>query len=247
MLLDKEQRIGATVLLSIAFVVWVVVSLWPQEPVPNIPQQDSRQAKHIRDSLRRDSIRMAKEARWQHYKDSTREADSIRFVLWTQERQARYDSFRIADSLWRDSVGWHKARVLKKDTVLNLNTADTTELTLIRGIGPYTARRIVRYRESLGGFYSTSQLTDEPLSDLRLDSVIPSFFVTTDRLRTLPVNSCSPDQLSAHPYLRHSQAKAIYHLRRQRVRLNSIEELRSLPELTPTDISRIAPYLSFEY
>ena len=36
---------------------------------------------------------------------------------------------------------------IKKDTILNLNTADTIELCYIRGIGTYTAKNIVRYRK----------------------------------------------------------------------------------------------------
>ena len=149
-------------------------------------------------------------------------------------------------ALWRDSVGWRFAKRIKKDTILDLNRCDTTELQYIRGIGHPTAIQIIRYREQLGGFYSPEQLKDEYLSSYRLDTLLTHFTADTNDVLVLPVNSCSIDRLKNHPYLRYNQAKAIYVLRRQRIRLQSIDDLRSLPEMTEDDLRRLAPYLSFE-
>ena len=62
----------------------------------------------------------------------------------------------------------------------------------------------------------------------------------------MDVNKCSIDRMQRHPYIRYEQAKAIYTLRRKKVRLESIEDLRALPELTEEELVRMAPYLSFE-
>ena len=37
---------------------------------------------------------------------------------------------------------------------LELNTADSSALVRIRGIGPYYASKIIKYRQRLGGFYA---------------------------------------------------------------------------------------------
>ena len=244
-MLAKEQYIGATVLLVLTLAVWLYVVMMPQQPLPEatLPNQDSIRA--IRDSLRRDSIRQVREARWQHYKDSCKQADDARFAAWNAERKARYDSFFLADSLWRDSVGLFLVRHEKKDTILDLNTADTTELMYIRGIGPYKARQIVRYREQLGGFYSPSQLTDEALSRLQLDSLVGCFIADTNAIQTIPVNTCSLERLSRHPYLRYEQAKAIYLLRRRSIRINNLSELKQAG-LSDDELLRIRYYLRFE-
>ena len=153
----------------------------------------------------------------------------------------------MADSLWRDSVGWHfAAKHIKKDTILDLNHCDTTDLQFIRGIGPYAARQIVRYRKALGGYYSPTQLTDEYFAKLRLDTLLQHFTVDTTVIRPIPVNTASINDLQRHPYIRYSQAKAIYTLRRQRLSLRSVADLRALHELTDEDIRRLAPYLQFE-
>ncbi|MBQ7631255.1 MAG: helix-hairpin-helix domain-containing protein [Paludibacteraceae bacterium] len=251
-MLAKEQYIGAGVLLVIIVATWLYVALGPHQRGTEYEQALMEQQR-VLDSLRQDSIAQVRarrdslrEARWQHLKDSFDAVDSLRFKQWATKRQARYDSARLADSLWRDSVGLSYKRAVKKDTILDLNTADTTELQYIRGIGQYKAKRIIAYREQLGGFYSTEQLGDEDLRELGLDSLRRFFAVTTDSLRTMDVNRCSVSTLSRHPYLRYTQAKAIYQLRRQRINLRSIEDLRVLSELDSTDIARLQYYLRFE-
>lgn len=251
MLLEKSQRIGIAILLTIAFIAWLTVALWPVKQ-PDIPDQTPparRTWEQRKDSMRRaDSIRYAEWAaeREQRY-DSFRLADSLRRAEWKRIRKQQYDSFRIADSLWRDSVGWHFAsKHIKKDTVLDLNHCDTTELQFIRGIGPYAARQIVRYREDLGGYYSPTQLTDEYFSKLRLDTLLAHFTADTSAIQPIPVNTASVNTLQRHPYIRYSQAKAIYTLRRQHITLRSIQDLRTLPELNDSDLRRLTPYLLFE-
>ena len=254
MLFAKEQRIGASILCGIALVAWLVVAIWPslneesplQEPSPVAPKKSWEERK---DSIRQaDSMRYAQWAaeREQRY-DSFHMADSIRRAEWKKERLKWRDSARVADSLWLDSVGiaYFTPRV-KKDTVLDLNHCDTAELMLIRGIGRYTAVQIVRYREHLGGYYSTLQLTDEVFEKLSLDTLLCHFTADTTAIRHLRINTCSAQHLARHPYLRYEQAKAIYDLRRKRVRISSLDELRGLPQLTDDDLRRLKPYISFE-
>jgi len=252
MILAKEQRIAAAVLFGTALMAWFIVALWPSRQLPPPePQQTTpkRSWEERKDSMRRaDSLRYVQWAqeREQRY-DSFRLADSLRRAEWKTIRQQQYDSFRLADSLWRDSVGWHYAAShVKKDTILDLNHCDTTELQYIRGIGRYTAVQIVRYRERLGGFYSTEQLKDEALNRCRLDTLLTHFTVDTNDIQRIDINRCTTDALQRHPYIRYEQAKAIYQLRRKKLRLSSLDDLRALPEWTDDELRRIAPYLRFE-
>ena len=226
MILAPEQRKAGAILLGLALVAWIVMAVWPV-------QEDEEEKKPTKKpwAERRDSIM----------------ADSIRHEQWKIERQARWDSMRKADSLWRDSVGvpYFMPRV-KKDTVLDLNHCDTAELQLIRGIGRYTAVQIVQYRERLGGFYSPEQLKDEVFEKLSLDTLLYRFTADVEAVQRMDVNQCSIDRLQRHPYIRYEQAKAIYTLRRKKVRLESIEDLRALPEMTEEEIQRVSPYLRFE-
>ena len=140
----------------------------------------------------------------------------------------------------------------KRDTILNLRTADTTELQKIRGIGSYRAKQIVRYREQLGGFVAINQLKEikalEPLfsDSLSADSLLLHFFIDSAMVEPLYVNHLRPEMLQRHPYIRFEQAKAIYELRRKKIRLDSIQQLYRLDCFKPEDLERLAPYLHFE-
>ena len=251
MLLAKEQRIAAAMISCIALAIWVAIAMWPsRQPTWPDPQESTPKRS------------------WEERKDSMRHADSLRYAQWAAEREQRYDSFRLADSirraerrtelllfrdsarkadsLWRDSMGIRYTKRIKKDTILDLNRCDTTELQFIRGIGPYTAAQIVRYRKQLGGFYSTAQLADPIFSKWHLDSLSSHFTTNPEDIRRININTCSIAILQRHPYLRYEQAKAIYTLRRKNLKLHSIDDLCNLPELTSEDLERLAPYLSFE-
>ena len=163
-------------------------------------------------------------------------------------------SHRMADSLFRDSL--QKAGILpkyrheKRDTVLDLNQADTSQLQLIRGIGPYVASEIVRYRRELGGYASVNQLHELAHSDSRLmalDTMTNRFVVTTDSIQPLGVNSSSLRALTNHPYLSFSQAEALYTYRRKHGKFKNMQEVWSLLNLSSEEeIERLRPYLSLE-
>ena len=151
---------------------------------------------------------------------------------------AKVDSARM-DSLppWRS---------IKKDTILNLRTADTTELKMIRGIGSYRAKMIVRYCEQLGGYARVEQMLEaRGMDKVVADSILPHFYIDSVIVNKMPVNKMRPELLQRHPYLNFEQAKAIYEYRRKHIRIKSAEELKKIKELGPKDIEKIVIYLDF--
>lgn len=153
------------------------------------------------------------------------------------------DSARI-DSVHMDSLPKWKSP--KKDTILNLRTADTTELKLIRGIGSYRAKMIVRYREQLGGYTRVEQIMEaRGMDKVIADSILPHFYIDSVVVNKIPINHIRPEVLQRHPYLNFEQAKAIYEYRRKHIRIKSAEELKKIKGLSPTDIEKILIYLDF--
>lgn len=155
------------------------------------------------------------------------------------------------DSLRVDSVYTHTDSLPKwpekKDTILNLRTADTTELKMIRGIGSYRAKQIVRYREQLGGFVSVEQLLEvKGMEDLASDSILQHFVLDSVTVQQMNVNQAGVQRLAQHPYLRFEQAKALYELRRKKIRLHSIQDLEAIECIDAKTLEKIAPYLNFD-
>ena len=145
-----------------------------------------------------------------------------------------HDSSQLADM--RHSV--------KKDTVLELNSCDTAELRLLRGIGSFTAGSIVRYRRELGGYVNVNQLKE--IENIKADSLLCFFVVDTSLVQPIKVNSASVERLARHPYISFSQAKDIYTLRREMLRLESSDILIEKGILTENQRERLQHYLDFE-
>lgn len=132
-------------------------------------------------------------------------------------------------------------------TVVELNSADTTILKKVPGIGSTFARRIVKYRELLGGFYSVSQLREVyGIDEERYNAMKSWFSANVSLIRHLRVDEMSIKELSKHPYINYKQARVIERLRKQKGKLSGWENLELLEEFTETDKERLTPYLSFE-
>lgn len=135
----------------------------------------------------------------------------------------------------------------KKDTVLELNSADTTELQYIRGIGSYYANQIVRYRQQLGGYYKVEQLREIiSLEDSAYTAMARHFIVDTTQIQRIKVNTASVERLKRHPYINFYAARSIYETRRNSFQLNDISELSDKDDLPADVLEKLRPYLSFE-
>lgn len=131
----------------------------------------------------------------------------------------------------------------KPGKFVDLNTADTTELMRIPGIGPVRAKHIVEYRQSLGGFHSIAQVHEAYDLPEHLGDWV---HISKPMIEPLHVNKAALAKLNSHPYLTFYQARAIVELRRREGRIRSARQLLFLEEFTEEDIARLAPYLSFE-
>ena len=125
---------------------------------------------------------------------------------------------------------------------ININTADTTELQKIPGIGSYYAKMIIRYRDRLGGFAAAEQLNE---IDGIPESALAFIHIDANHIHKLDINKLNLNQLRKHPYLNFYQAKEICDYRRQRGPIKSLEELKLLKDFPPAEIERLTPYISF--
>lgn len=123
-----------------------------------------------------------------------------------------------------------------------LNTADTTALKSIPGIGPYFARKIVQYGERLGGYVNIDQLDE--IEDFPLES--KQYLVIQDaQPKKLNINQLSLNELKRHPYINYYQARAIEDYRRLHGPLKSLNDLRLSKDFPPKAIERLMPYVAY--
>ena len=133
---------------------------------------------------------------------------------------------------------------LSKGQTVSLNTADTTALKRIPGVGSYYASRIADYRYKLGGFTSADQMleADEGVPVEAMDYVQ----VDASKIKKIDINHATKAQLVRHPYIRIYRATDIWQYRHNFGPLRSIDDLRQLPSFTEADIERLRPYLEFK-
>lgn len=129
-------------------------------------------------------------------------------------------------------------------TVVQLNEADTVALKHIPGIGSYYARKIVQYRERLGGFVHVSQVAEIE----GLPAGITRWFAVEVQPapRRIRINHATFKELVRHPYLSYEQTKVVVNHIRRYGPLRSWRDLRLYTEFSDTDFRRLAPYVVFD-
>jgi competence protein ComEA len=129
--------------------------------------------------------------------------------------------------------------------IFNLNEADTATLEKINGIGPVLAKRIVKYRNILGGFIKPEQLKEiYGLDSIVADRVIKASFVSGD-VKQININGASESELDVHPYINKAMAKAIVTYRFQHGKFKSVDEIRNIVLLSPVT-DKVIPYLKID-
>ena len=134
---------------------------------------------------------------------------------------------------------------VKQITLINLNTADTTEFMKIYGIGAFYAKQIIRYREKLGGYFTKEQLLEVwKMTPEAYDKIKDHIFISEKDVKRIDINSVTIEELKAHPYLNWNKANSIIKMRIQRNGFKNIEELKESVLIDTETYEKLFPYLS---
>lgn len=165
-----------------------------------------------------------------------------------EELYARLEPY-IVLSISRDDHSFYENRYRQPPLppTLDLNTTDSATLVRLNGIGPTLAHKIVARRVALGGFLRHEQLLEVykfPDSTFRM--LREKLVIRPGAVRQLPLNSASPAQLAAHPYIGEKVAQNIVLYREGLKRFSSLQQLRQVPLMNEEKYRSIAPYFSLE-
>ena len=131
---------------------------------------------------------------------------------------------------------------IQADQHVVLNTADTTQLKKVPGIGSYYASEIFRHGQRLGGYVSVDQLDE--IEDLPQTSK-QYFVIANAHPKRLNINRLTLQQLRHHPYVNFYMAKAITDYRRLHGNIKNLNELRLSKDFTDEVIRRLEPYIEY--
>ena len=131
--------------------------------------------------------------------------------------------------------------------IIELNRCDSIALISLRGIGPGWARRIIKRRNQLGGFYCLEQLLEmKGFNDTLLNTLRMQVKVDTSLIQKLNINQLSLEELQKHPYCWYGVGKSIVNYRLQHGPFRTLEGLKKIYTLRPEIYEKLVHYVKLE-
>lgn len=148
-------------------------------------------------------------------------------LIDTNSNQIAINEFKTTDSL-----------------IIELNTADSLDLQQLKGIGPSYAKRIIKYRDLLGGYNNVNQLMEVYGMDKnRFDGIKNHILINKDIVLKINVNQTTIKELIKHPYIEFYVAKSIITHRNKIGSYNNLEEIKDAALVYEELYQKIIPYL----
>lgn len=109
---------------------------------------------------------------------------------------------------------------------VDINTADIDKLKSIPGIGNFYAKKIVEYREELGGYNDTKQLLEIwKFDNEKYEEILSAIVLSRGNVKLIDINSCSIDELKNHPYVSYKVANSIVKMRMVNGAYSQVEDV----------------------
>ncbi|HEY5369881.1 MAG TPA: helix-hairpin-helix domain-containing protein [Hanamia sp.] len=170
--------------------------------------------------------------------------DAGRLIPYISIKEAKKEYPRYEQKEYTDKKSYSRDYAKQKT---DINLADTSELIALPGIGSKLAKRIIVFREKLGGFYSVDQISETYfLPDSTFQKIKPYLVADSKAIKKININSASVDEMKLHPYIKYNVANAIFQYRQQHGNYNSVEEIKKIMTVTDDFYSKAFPYLTVE-
>jgi len=130
-------------------------------------------------------------------------------------------------------------------SIADLNTATAKDLQSIHGIGEKLSQRIINYRTKLGGFLINNQLYEVYYLDKEIaDKVLLHYKVlSTPTIEKINVNTATFKEVLYIVYIDFELTKKIFEYRDEVAEIQSLDELKKIPDFPLDKYDRIALYL----
>ena len=151
-----------------------------------------------------------------------------------------------------DPVNKPEDKVLSSDhiklkPILELNVIDSAQLVSLRGVGPFYASQIIKYRTKIGGYYKIEQLLEVwKMRPETYEALTEQLFIDSDKVQKLRLNTITFEDLYKHPYLSYAQANSIVKMRAQSNGFKNITEIKKSKLIDSKTFDKLFPYLIIE-
>jgi len=159
---------------------------------------------------------------------------------YPQQKNSNYNN-------WNNITNSNKLSVSdKKDNSVELNSSDSASLCALPGIGPGYTKRILKYRDLLGGFVAKEQLLEVFgfTSDLysKIENLV---YVDPSMIKKINLNKADFKQLIRHPYFTKDIVSKILEYRKIQGAITNIQDLVKDKMLTQEQCTKLMPYVGY--
>lgn len=129
--------------------------------------------------------------------------------------------------------------------LIDLNTADSLDLQQLIGIGPSFSKRIIKYRELLGGYCDKNQLLEVyGMDNARFDGIKSQIIINYDLVIKININKATIKEMIKHPYIEFYVAKSIITHRNEVGSFKNLHEIKNAKLIYEELYQKIVPYLT---
>lgn len=217
---SREQRLGI-----ITMVLMIMLILLLDGPVLNYLVQQKE-----KDHAKQNQIKWAQ---------LQLQIDSNRLLAKTENEHRKKG--HTAKNIGKNTPEKHEPALI----LLDINKASASEWKQLKGIGEVLSKRIVSYRNKLGGFCKIEQIQEVyGISDSLFFTIRKQLKIKKHQPRQLNINQAMLEELQEHPYISKTLAKQITGYREKINPFESVEEMKKLYAMDDSLYNKLFPYLT---
>ena len=232
----KGERVAIIILAAVIFLLIAANFFIANKPA------------NVKNNLQNlDSIMALHEAAVEEYYNRQQTTDNRQQTSSTEDKVTETPRRRDTKSYkeTRNNINKKVQKPIARSQKLNLNSADTTELKSLPGIGSFFAKNIVDYRNKLGGFIEKEQLLEVYAFDsTRMSNIENLIIIDTIELRKVNVNTDDFKTILRHPYIEYEDVKKIVNYRESKGMIKDWDQYLKIVGRDDID-KRLERYLEF--
>ena len=218
---SRSERIAIIAIISVIIIMMVIKLLIINNPTP--PSKELHDLDSIITAQKHtfDSIKKA---------NSTRKAERLAHSFNKTSKTKRQSSPKNYEKKpEKQSESRHITLTEKVIPTVEVNEADTNMLKELPNIGSSFAKRIINYRNQLGGFVKREQIMEVfGMDSARYNNIRDYLVIDTCKINRLNINHLPFKELLRHPYLQYEDVRIIVNHREQRGLITSWEQLLTI-------------------
>jgi len=133
-----------------------------------------------------------------------------------------------------------------KFTIIEINSASSPYLESSLGLTSYLAKRIISYKNVLGGYINKKQLKEVyGLNDSIYNTIKKYVEIDTSLISKIDINNVKFKQLLKHPYFDYNTTKSFFNARNKIGSFSSLNQLKLIDGISDSTINKVGSYLYF--